>query len=275
MYIGVDIGGTKTLLAVLNEQGEIREEVKFPTPKNYDHFLLELRHTLAHLKQQDFKAGAVAVPGRLDRKHGRLLSLANLPWKNKPIQADCERIFACPIVIENDANLAGLSEAMLHKEYDRVLYMTVSTGIGIGVVEKQRLDPALLDAEGGQIFLPHKDKLARWESFASGRAIYEHFGKKAMEIPASDTKSWGYVVRNLAVGLSTVIAITEPDLVVIGGSVGTYFDRYSKLLDKELKKYQVPVVKHPKIVQAGRPEKAVVYGCYDLAKQEYSHATAH
>lgn len=272
MYIGIDIGGTKTLVAVLNQHGEIVEQTKFPTPHRYDHFILQLRHTVAHLEHKEFKAGGVAVPGLLDRKHGRVIRFGNLPWRNKPIQADVEHITKCPIVIENDANLGGLSEAMLHKDYERVLYITVSTGIGTGVVHNQHLDPGMLNSEAGWILLPHKGKLVPWEKFASGKALYEHFGKKAADIPASDTEAWSYVVRNLVAGLPTVFAIVQPDLLIVGGSVGTYFDRYATLLRKALKEYELPVVKIPDIVQAARPEEAVVYGCFDLAKERYGHA---
>lgn len=275
MYLGVDIGGTKTLVAVLSERGQIKEEVKFATPARYDHFLLELHHAVLNLKHQEYHAAAVAVPGRLDRKQGRVISLGNLPWKNKPVEADCERIIKCPVTIENDANLAGLSEAMLQPAYRRVVYITVSTGIGIGVIDNRRLDGALLDAEVGCILLPHKDKLQPWETFAGGKAIYEHFGKKAADIPASDTVAWKYVARNLALGFSTVFAITQPDLLVIGGSIGTYFDRYAGHLKQELQRYAVPIVRQPDIIQAKRPEQAVIYGCYDLIRQRYSHAVAH
>ena len=274
MYLGVDIGGTKTLVAVLDEHGTITEQAKFPTPKKYDSFLLELRHAVAHLKTRDFKAGGIAVPGRLDRKHGRVQGLGNLPWRNKPIQADCERALGCPIVIENDANLAALSESMLHKDATTLLYLTVSTGIGAGVTHHQKLDPALLNIEGGQMLMPHKGKLTNWEDFSSGRAITEHFGKHASDIPASDTKTWHQIVRNLAPGIYELMAIVQPDLVVIGGSVGVYFDRYGALLNKELKQYELPVVPIPPIVQAKRPGEAVIYGCYDLAKQKFGHATA-
>jgi len=272
MYIGVDIGGTKTLVAVLNEQGQIKEEVKFPTPKKYSNFILELRNTVTHLKTKDFKAGGVAVPGLLDRKHGRAIKLGNLGWKNVPVQADIEKIAKCPVVIENDANLAALSESMLVPKAESILYLTISTGIGTGVTRNQQLDPGLLDIEGGQLLLPHKGKLAVWESFASGHAIVEHFGKQAADIPASDVGTWNKIARNLAVGIYQLVAIVQPDLVVIGGSVGNYFDRYDALLKQALKKYELPVVPIPPIARAKRPNEAVLFGCYDLAKQVYGRA---
>ncbi len=271
MYVGVDVGGTKTLVAVLDAHGNIIERNKFPTPKKYSDFLRRLEQTLAQLTDRNFRAAAVGLPGRLDRPNGHLIRLANLSWENEAVQADCEKLLNCPVLIENDANLAGLSEAMLQPNYDKVLYITISTGIGTGFAYKRQLDPSFIDIEGGQILLPHKDKLMRWELFASGRAIYKHFGKPAANIPASDIKAWHYVVHNLLVGFFANIAIVEPDLIIIGGSIGTYFDRYGEHLQKELERHEVRVVKIPRLVQAKRPEDAVLYGCYDLAKQVYGH----
>jgi len=271
MYLGVDIGGTKTLVAVLDKNGVIKEDFKFPTPKDYQNFLLELRHCVHHLKTQDFKAACVAVPGLLDREHGRVIGLGNLDWKNKPIQADCERIVNCPTIIENDANLAGLSEAMLHPDYQKVLYVTVSTGIGIGFVEDRHLDESMLDAEGGKVMLPYKDKLIPWEKFGSGKAFYKHFGKRLVDIPASDTAAWNYIARQLAAGLFDNIALFQPDLIVMGGGVGAHLEHFKKPLMERLERFSTPVVDIPKLVKAQRPETAVVYGCYDLVKQHFSH----
>jgi predicted NBD/HSP70 family sugar kinase len=274
MYLGVDIGGTKTLVAVLSDSGVIKEKIKFPTPKNYENFLLELRHAAAKLEHSDFKAACIGAPGRLNRKHGQVIRMGNLAWKDVPLQTDAHRFLNCPVIIENDANLAGLSEAQLHPTIETVLYLTISTGIGTGFVHNRQLEPSMLDMEGGHILLEHKGKLVKWESFASGKAIYRHFDKKVADIAANDKAAWKYIVRNLVPGLLTNLAITQPDLVIIGGGVGTYFDRYADLLKAEMQKHLLPVVNMPKIVQAQRPEEAVIYGCYDLAKQVYGHANA-
>jgi predicted NBD/HSP70 family sugar kinase len=274
MYVGVDIGGTKTLVAVLDEHGRIQHSVKFPTPKDYDHFLLELRHVAHHLPEHDFLAGGVGMPVTVfDRKHGRGLSFGNLPWRNVPIQHDVERIFHCPIVIENDAKLAALSEAMLLKhDYHTVLYVTVSTGIGYGLVVDGQIDTSIGDSGGKGLLLEHKHKFVPWESFASGHAIVERYGKLAKDITSETT--WRAIARDLAKGLIELIAMAEPEAIIIGGGVGSYFDRYGHLLEQEIARYHIPLIKLPVLLQARRPEEAVVYGCYDLAKQTYGSQNA-
>ena len=270
MYVGIDVGGTKTLLATLNDDGVIVESDKSPTPKKYEDFLAQVAERLSHFKHHDFRAGGAGLPGTLDRRRGTILHMGNLPWKNEPIHRDLERIFDCPVVIENDAKMAALSEAMLLKhKYSKVLYVTVSTGIGYGLVVDQKLDSNIGDEGGKDILLEHRGKLMPWEEFASGHALAERYGMRASDI--TDENTWRTISRYVAQGLIHLIAITEPEIVVIGGGVGTYFDRYGKILDAELKKYDLPSVKMPKLAGAQRPEQAVVFGCYDLAKQVYGH----
>jgi glucokinase len=267
MYLGVDIGGSKTLVASLDNGGTIVEHIKFLTPDNYDLFIKELENTVASLTTKDFAACGVGVPGRINREHGIGITFGNLPWENVPIQADVEAIVHCPTVIDNDANLGGLSEAMLLPDYDRVLYVTISTGIGTGLIDKQAIDPGLADSEGGEIMLEHHGEMMKWEDFASGKAIVKRFHKKAAEI--TDEATWKTISHDLAAGLIQLIAIAQPEVIVLGGSVGTYFHHYEKFLIAALKKYENPMVPIPPIREAARPEEAVIYGCYDLAKQTY------
>jgi len=270
MYIGVDVGGTKTLVAVLDDRGVIQEKTLFPTPETYAQFLKELEKCRQAFKTKDYQAGAVGITGRIDRKHGRRHAVGKLAWENIPVQADAERILDCPIVIENDAKLAGLSEAMLLKDdYSRVLYVTVSTGIGFAFVVDGIIDISIGDRGGTTIMIAHQDKHAAWESVVSGRAIVKRFGKKAAEI--TDTETWQTIARDLSKGMLELIAVTEPEVIVIGGGVGTYFDRFHKSLEAELDKHKLPSIKMPVLRQAQRPEEAVVYGCYDLAKQVYGN----
>lgn len=272
--MGIDVGGTKTLVAVLDAHGVIVERSKFLTPDTYPHFLQELENTLASFKHDDFLAGGIAMPGRIDRTHGRVVTFGNLSWKNIPVQHDVEKLCHCPMVLENDAKLASLSEAMLLKDkYSKVLYVTISTGIGYGLTLDGVIDTSVGDGGGRAILIEHRGKTMPWEAFAGGKAIVSRYQKKAMDI--TDEATWNAISRDLAKGFIHLIAITEPEVIVIGGSVGTYFERYGKILAAEIKKYEMPMLAMPKLRQAQRPEEAVIYGCYDLAKQRFPHAHRH
>jgi predicted NBD/HSP70 family sugar kinase len=273
MYAGIDVGGTKTLVASLDDAGVITEQVKFPTPPDYDEFLVELKATLADLKTKDFKAAAIGIPATvIDRAEGVGVAFGNLPWRNVPVQGDVEAILGCPAVVENDAKLAGLSEAMLVKnKYKKVLYVTVSTGIGIALIVNQKIDTAIGDTGGKSILLEHNGKLTPWEEFASGKALYEHYNMPASQL--TDKRDWHYIAQRIAQGLIELNALMTPELIVIGGSIGTYFEKYQEPLIAAMKEYEVPLVKIPPMTGAQRAETAVVYGCYDLAKATFSTLT--
>ena len=264
MYLGIDIGGTKTLVARLSSRGVIEESHKFPTPTLYHEFLKELAEVVAKISTKELKLTAVAIPGKVNREKGIGHAFGRLPWRDVPVQRDVKLIVHSPVVIDNDANLAGLSEAMLLKEYEKVLYITVSTGIGTGVITRQEIDPEFADAEGGEIMLEHANKLQKWEDFASGKAIVKQFGKQASDI--TDSKTWRIIANNLAVGLFDLIAFMQPDAIVVGGGVGAHLDKFRKPLLEDLKKLETPLTPIPPIFRAQQPEYAVIYGCYELAK---------
>ena len=267
MFAGVDIGGSKTLVAAFDDDGAITEKKIFKTPTDYSTFLENLNEVASSLKTTDFKALGLAVPGKIDRHRGIGLDFGSLAWHNVPIQADVEHIFHCPVIIENDANLGALSESMLRPEDKTLIYITISTGIGTGFIINRELDPELLDSEGGQMMFEFRNKRVAWEDFASGRAIKERFGKKAMDI--TDEKTWQRIAHDLAIGFIELIAIAQPDIIVIGGSVGRYFERFKTFLLEELKQYDNPLVPIPDLQTATRPEEAVIYGCYELANKRY------
>lgn len=271
MYIGIDTGGTKTLLAVLNDDGIITEEIKFATPDDYQEYLKQLSQKAKLIKTQDFKAGGLAIPATIiDRQSGIGKKYGNLAWLETPILRDVEKIFNCPFVLENDAKLAALSEAMLLKDsFQRVLYVTVSTGIGYGLVVNGKIDPNIGDGGGRTMLLENNGRLMPWEDFASGRAIVEKYGKKAEDI--HDNTIWQKISADLAKGFIELIAICEPEVIVVGGGVGNYFERFETYLTKYIKDDSIPLIDMPVLMKAQRPDQAVVYGCYDLAKQVYGN----
>ncbi|HSX52831.1 MAG TPA: ROK family protein [Patescibacteria group bacterium] len=273
MYLGVDVGGTKTLLAAFSPSGELLKTAKFPTDKDYDNFVKDLAVHIPELDVKDFLAGCVALPGRIDRKNGRGVKMGNLDWRNFPIAADLEKIIGAPVTVENDAKAGALSEALIIiKEFKKSLFITIGTGIGVALITNGVIDIDESDSGGNSIMLEHQGRIQSWESFASGKAITEQFGKKAEDI--TDESSWKIVAHNLALGIINLIAIMQPDVIIIGGGVGHYYDHFAPFLDGELKKFQTPLTPIPPIHKAQRPEEAVIYGCYELAKARYGKAAS-
>lgn len=257
------------MLAVFDHNSVVKS-IKFATPRNYGQFLKLLDHNVKALDLGlKFAGVAIAAPGKIDRQKGVALDFGNLPWHNAPLKAD-GGLYAVPhglVLVENDANLAGLSEAQLVKEsYKKVLYLTISTGIGDGLIINGQIDPVFADSEPGQMILEHEGKLQKWEDFASGKALFKKYGKKASEI--DDPKIWQEFVKGIALGVGELIATLTPEVIILGGGVGAHYDKFGGFLNKELReKYQSKLYELPPIIKARRPEEAVIYGCYELLRQ--------
>lgn len=265
MYLGIDIGGTKTLVALFTKSGEIKKQVKFPTPDKYPDFLTELQKTLSAFDLNEINLTVTAVPGRLERKKGVALAYGNLTWGEESILDDIKAIAKTQVLIENDANLAGLFEAnKLKHKFNRVLYITISTGIGSGFITNGIIDPNFADAEVGQILLEHDGKLQRWEDFASGKAITKMFNKQASEI--TDKSAWYLISRNIALGLVDLITTLTPEIIVIGGGVGANLSKFEDKLTEELNIFANDMMIIPPIKIATRPEEAVIWGCFEFAR---------
>ena len=269
MILAIDIGGTKTLLALCDANGKPITERKFPTPTKYSDFKTELAQEIAQLPQY-FTTLVVAAPGKIDRQHGIGLLFGNLPWKNVPLKADIQKmVHGKTVLIENDANLAGLSEAVRLKPVPHsVLYVTISTGIGTGIITDGKLDPDFVDSEGGSMLFEHDGKLLPWEKFASGKAIVAKYGKRASDI--DDAKTWKEIAKLFAVGLVDLTTVLNPDVIIIGGGVGTHFKKYAPFLKEYIKTLTPPLTAIPKLLPAQAAEEAVIYGCIEYARQHHN-----
>ena len=269
MYVGIDVGGSKTLVAVFSNKGKVSDEVKFPTPKKYPDFLDQLREVFKQKEfQNNIKAVCCAVPGTIDREHGVGKTFGNLPWKNVQIKRDLEKIFNyIPVFTENDAKLAGVYEAAVLKGwYKKIVYITISTGIGAGVIVDGKIDPVLADSEVGFMLIDHNGRLEKWEDFASGRALVKKYGKKASEI--DDPKIWEEYAKLVSPGIDAILAVVQPEAIVIGGGVGAHLEKFKPFLVSDMKKrYENKLVHIPPIIKAQRAEEAAIYGCYEYIHQ--------
>lgn len=266
MIIAVDIGGTKTLVASFHGERSVTNEERFPTPKNEHEFLIHLKVALERFDAKNAQAICVAAPGIIE-DDGTILRCSNLPWKNFELQMLLSQEYSCPVYINNDAKLAGLAETHSLEQIPRMaVYITVSTGIGTGIITHGKLDAALRNSEGGHMVLQGPDGPMPWEKFASGHAIREHFGKKAVDI--HDSAEWRDIVERLAVGFEALIPLLQPQVIIVGGSVGTYFERFGHLLGEVLQRRIPEYIDMPQIVQAQHPQEAVLYGCYYYATHQ-------
>jgi len=264
MIITVDTGGTKTLIASFLEDGTIGEQYKFPTPKDTKEYTDTL---LAALRErflgQTVDAIVVGIPGMI--KDGTAVWCNNLKWKNFDVASALHGALGnAPIFIENDANLAGLAETRQLDEIPELsLYITVSTGIGSGITTNGTINQALRNSEAGRMQVEYDGVVREWETFGSGGAIYRTYNQYAKDIKSK--RIWKDIADRISRGLLAITPVLQPQVIILGGSIGTFFDQYGDYLQALLDEKLPDHIPTPKLVQAKHPEQAVIYGCYYYA----------
>lgn len=273
MIVTIDTGGTKTLVSSFGVNGKIGESIKFPTPKDPDEYVKQLKEVVgSQFRNKEVDVIVLAIPGVIN--HSVVKWCGNLPWRNIDFGRRLkDMIPGVPIFIENDAKLAALGETrILSTTPVSSLYVTISTGIGGGLVVNGQIDRGLRFSEIGHIPLEFDGKVRIWESFASGRAIVDVYKKFARDI--TSPRIWRQIADRMSRGFLVIIPTIQPDVIIIGGSVGTYFDRYADFLRDTLRERLPEHIELPKIIQARHPEEAVVYGCYYYGKDYLSNKKA-
>jgi predicted NBD/HSP70 family sugar kinase len=267
-HLCIDCGGTKTLVCIVDDNGTITHRIKFPTPDDYPAFLDQLADTVHNLPEQDFSTCVMAIPGLINKQTGTVIAFGNRPWANVTIVSDVSARLGLAPLVENDAKLAGLAEArQVQHLYRRVLYITVSTGIGSALLINGEISTDMATTEFGKMPLPFDGKIVDWEDFASGRALTGTLGKRAEAI--TDPAEWQEVARRLSFGLGPVCAAFQPEAIIFGGGVGQYADNFIPYLTDYLQKTLHPVIVQPKaLLPCSNKEDSVIYGCFELTKQQ-------
>lgn len=273
MLVTVDTGGTKTLVASFSEDGTITQSVKFATPKKTPDYILELTRTITSIvNPDDIDAIVIALPGVIS-DDGILLKAENLRWHDVDMKKELQGFFDGPILVENDGNLAGLGETrQLNTIPATCLGIAIGTGIGTGIITKGKIDPNYRQSEGGLMVLEHDGVMKIWEDFASGRAITLAYSQYAHDITSKHT--WNEIAVNISKGLLALIPTLRPDVIIIGGSIGTYFDNYHNRLVATLEEALPAHISVPRIIKASYPEEAVIYGCYYYALDSLTDSAA-
>ncbi|MBU7599518.1 ROK family glucokinase [Streptomyces sp. XM4193] len=194
LTIGVDIGGTKVAAGVVDEEGNILETSKVPTPKTtegvIDAIADAVRGASAH---HTVDAVGIGAPGYVDDKRATVLFTPNLSWRHEPLKDLVEKRVGLPVVIENDANAAAWGEYRFGagQGHDDVVCITLGTGLGGGIIIGGRLHRGRFGvaAEFGHIRMVPDGLLCGcgnqgcWEQYASGSALVRYARQRAVATP--------------------------------------------------------------------------------------------
>lgn len=275
LIIAVDIGGTQMRAACYaHDKLQPIKQKKIPTRASEPGGLARLISVIEDVwpKNEEVSAIGLGSPGPLDPHTGYLLAPPNNPeWHNFPLAPEVEKQFGVQTWLDNDANLAGLGEYRFGagKGHHHVLYITVSTGIGAGVIVADRLLQGYhgLAAELGHVIIdPNGPPCScgysgHLEAFSSGPAIVKYVlgeleagtrsvlkrDKKMTARDVSDAAKQGdeLAIRAyqrageyLGIGVASFLHAFDPSIVIFGGGVsqvgGLLFDSFDASLKKRV-----------------------------------------
>ena len=278
-YIGIDLGGSNVRVAKMDAEGRIVQDVIAPShgkegPENIEANILGL---LEQFDLTDVKSIGLAIPGPVDGERNVITMATNIPGcEDYPFAANMEKITGIPVFLDNDANAAGLAEALLGsgKGYNIVYYITHSTGIGGGLIINGKIISGhkgyageianvIVDPDAKQYPIYSHLNRGGVETVASGTAIgligkdiigEEGSSARKVFVLASEGNEKAKAIvdkmaKDLATCLSAISAIVAPDCFVIGGGCSKssmlYFDQlkeYFKSMAHEGMR-EVPILK--------------------------------
>ena len=266
MYLLIDVGGTKTLIAIADDSGKVLHSFKFPTITDQKLFSKNLVQQIrSNFALSNIRAIGVAVPGIVKRNIA--VEMGNLPWKNFDLARLLKDEFGVNAYIENDANLAALSEAQ--HQNGRSIYLTFSTGIGGGVIDDGKLSPSHKNFEPGHEIYQLNGESAEWEDLASAKTFRDKYDKYVQDI--DDEQFWNHdAAEAISIGLIPIIRDLKPDRIIFGGPLGFELNRYRAPLRKILKE-NLKTTTLPRLFVAKYGNFSVIQGCYLYAKAKSTH----
>lgn len=265
MIVGVDIGATKTLLTAAAADNAPREQ-RFPTPADFTTFTQQLDQHLREITDHhDPAAVVVAAPGVIE--DGVLRRGGQLSWVEADIRTAITSLYPqAGVEVLNDAAAGGWYEAVAGtgKDYNVVLYVTISTGIGTSLIIDQQLRYDFGNSEGGRmVYDPNTAE--RFEAAASGKSFTETYHHQGAE--ESDPTVWSEYGSRVGTCLFSMATLVRPQAIVIGGSMGAHWEQYRSAALSQFDTLNAGMFQRPVIVAASQPETAVAAGCLQRARE--------
>lgn len=287
-FLGIDVGGTKTAVCVGTDKGKLLATTRNKTDlgKSFDEYWKLLDQMASkvlsesHVELKDIAAVGISAPGPLSVARGLLLAPPNNPgWIDVPIVKEVSSLFGKPVFMNNDANAAVLAEYLFgkYRGTKNMVYLTLSTGIGGGIIAEGKLIQGVTDM-GGEIGHQTLDingpacpcgRRGCLEVYVGGRNVAEHLKdrirtggirtsileKAGGRIDAIDHKAftdavregdafavaeWDVFIERLAQGIGNLLQVLNPELVLLGTIAVREGDLVLKPLRERVKKYAWP-----------------------------------
>ena len=230
LFGALEAGGTKMVCAILDEFGNIIEETSIPTTTPDE----TAKKILDFYSKYSLSALGIGTFGPVDLNpksptYGSILNSPKLAWIGFNYFKAFESL-KIPIGIDTDVNASCLGERTFgtSRGLSNVIYITIGTGIGVGVYSEGKLVHGMMHPEGGHIFLSkvEEDKgecicpyhNSCFEGLASGPSILKRYGKPGIELQ-NDDKVWELEAEYISQALVNYIMVLQPQKIILGGGV--------------------------------------------------------
>lgn len=280
----LEAGGTKMVCAIGDETGKILEQVSIPTLTPEE----TMPKIISYFQDKGIEALGIAAFGPVDvnpesPNYGRILDTPKLAWKQYPLLGTLKEALAVPMKLDTDVNGSCLGEMTYGsaKGLDSVIYITIGTGIGVGIAIGGKLVHGMLHPEAGHILIApatgdeehcicpyHKNCL---EGLAAGPSIEKRWGTKAVNL-VDKTEVWELESEYLAQAIMNFILTVSPQRIILGGGV-MHQEQLFPLIRKKVQEKMNDYIRTPEladmdhyIVPASLNDDQGILGCIRLAE---------
>lgn len=242
--IGVDLGGTKIEVGKVSNN-KIEKLLKVDTKSNdsQDEIILQITSLIDRLIDKNTKNIGIAVPAVIDVEKGIVFETVNIPsWKKVPIKRILEQKYKLPVFVNNDANCFALGEKYfgIGKKYKNIAAVTISTGLGTGIIINGKLYSGYNCGAGEFGEVVFKDH--NFEYYCSGKFFLNEYNIKGKELfeKAKQNNKEALIIftkfgNNLGKVLAMVIHAIDPEIIILGGSVSKAYPYFIKSMKESLK----------------------------------------
>ncbi len=283
MILGaLETGGTKMVCAIGDEKGNIYEQAKFPTEKPEE----TMKNVVGFFKNKGIQALGIASFGPVELNpdkplYGSILESSKTDWRYFNILESLETL-GVPMELETDVagSCIGEHEFGAGKGFDNLVYVTIGTGIGAGVMVNGKMVHGMLHPECGHVLItrrkddnaesacPYHDNCV--EGLAGGTAIKKHWGLPASEL-ISREEVWELEADYISQALCSYIMTLSPERIILGGGV-MHVEKLFSLIREKTKEYINGYLVADRlknmdeyIVPAGLGDNQGIAGCLVLA----------
>lgn len=246
LAVGIDIGGTKIAAGVVDRDGRVLARRELPTPVTERAALVEAIVGVARELSAEAAAESVGIgiAGLVDASGDIVRSATYLPLDDEPLRAVVQTAVGLPVVVDNDANAGGWAEARFGAAQGirDALFVAVGTGIGGAIIIDGALRRGWQGTAGeiGHLIVERDGRPCPcgsrgcWEQYGSGRALVQAAERVGFEVTHGSTLTQAAEAGNaqardvlaeiggwVGVGVASLVAVLDPEIVVIGGGLST------------------------------------------------------